>query len=228
MPVYIKDRGFNSFASNMIKLSVNETKWSSLLARTRTLILYISIWIFDFGPEKLLGLSRNGTQATKINTTDYQYWHLFPLAHKNKRRHWHFGPGYTEFKATLELTVLLQCNYSTLIRAFKKYIQSHCSKCDAHVTHNHLSFFIQIYNILLQDQNTTNYHCYSVKWQQLLLFHALFCKDKGTLNSVITKSCFFPNPSPRLWNTWSQIDGLPRLSFQFALLRLWAKARIWH
>ena len=30
-------------ACNMIKLSVNETKWSSLLARTRALILYISI-----------------------------------------------------------------------------------------------------------------------------------------------------------------------------------------
>ena len=28
---------------NMIKLSVNETKWSSLLARTLALILYISI-----------------------------------------------------------------------------------------------------------------------------------------------------------------------------------------
>ena len=41
--VYFKDRGFNSFASNMIKLSVNETKWSSLLAWTRGLILYISI-----------------------------------------------------------------------------------------------------------------------------------------------------------------------------------------
>ena len=44
----------------MIKLSVSETKWSSLLASTRALILYISLWIFDFGPEKLLGLSRNG------------------------------------------------------------------------------------------------------------------------------------------------------------------------
>ena len=55
----IKDRGFNSFASSMIKLSVSETKWSSLLARTRALILCISIWIFDFGPEKLPGLSRN-------------------------------------------------------------------------------------------------------------------------------------------------------------------------
>ena len=46
----------------MIKLSVNETKRSSLLARTHALILYISIWIFDFGPVKLPGLSRNGPQ----------------------------------------------------------------------------------------------------------------------------------------------------------------------
>ena len=55
--------GFNSFSSSMIKLSVNETQWSSLLARTRALILYISIWKFDFGPKKLPGLSRNGPQA---------------------------------------------------------------------------------------------------------------------------------------------------------------------
>ena len=46
----------------MIKLSVNETKCSSLLARTRALILFISVSIFDFGPEKLPGLSRNGPQ----------------------------------------------------------------------------------------------------------------------------------------------------------------------
>ena len=56
----MQDRGFNSFVSNMIKLSVIETKWSSLLARIRALILCISIRIFDFGPEKLPGLSRNG------------------------------------------------------------------------------------------------------------------------------------------------------------------------
>ena len=54
----MQDRSFNSFASNMTKLSVIEAKWSILLARTRALILYISIWIFDFGPEKLSG--RNG------------------------------------------------------------------------------------------------------------------------------------------------------------------------
>ena len=61
------DRGFNSFASYMIKLSVNETKWSSLLARTLALILSILIWIFDFGPEKLPGLSRNGPLAFRQN-----------------------------------------------------------------------------------------------------------------------------------------------------------------
>ena len=47
----MQDRSFNSFASNMIKL---------LLARTRALILFTSIWIYDFGPEKLSGLWRNG------------------------------------------------------------------------------------------------------------------------------------------------------------------------
>ena len=38
--VYMQDR---NFASNMIKLLVNETKWSSLLAWTFALTLYISI-----------------------------------------------------------------------------------------------------------------------------------------------------------------------------------------
>ena len=51
--VYMQGRGFNSFASNMTKLSVNETEWSSLLARTRALILYILISKFDFGPKTL-------------------------------------------------------------------------------------------------------------------------------------------------------------------------------
>ena len=60
------DRGFNSFASNMIKLSVNETKWISFLARNLALILFISISIFDFGPEKSPGLSRNGPQRRGI------------------------------------------------------------------------------------------------------------------------------------------------------------------
>ena len=41
--VYMQDRSFNSFALNLMKPSVNETKWSILLARTGALILFISI-----------------------------------------------------------------------------------------------------------------------------------------------------------------------------------------
>ena len=62
--VYMHDRGFNSFASNMIKLSVNEIKWSSLLARTHALILFISIWIYLILP----GLSRNGPLVDLANS----------------------------------------------------------------------------------------------------------------------------------------------------------------
>jgi len=53
----------------MIKPSVKETKWSCLLARTRVLTVYISIWIFDIGPVKLPGLSRNGPQG-KLGSTE--------------------------------------------------------------------------------------------------------------------------------------------------------------
>ena len=66
--VYIQDRGFNSFASNMIKPSVNETKWSSLitLGRTCALILYIldlNIWS---RARKIPGLSRKGPPGPEI------------------------------------------------------------------------------------------------------------------------------------------------------------------
>ena len=60
----------------MTKLSVNETKLSILLARTHPLILFISIWIFDFGPVKLPGLSRNGPLASNIHTS-FQTWRLW-------------------------------------------------------------------------------------------------------------------------------------------------------
>ena len=45
---------------NMIKLSVNKTKWPGLSDRTRAFILQILIQILNFGPEKLPGLSRIG------------------------------------------------------------------------------------------------------------------------------------------------------------------------
>ena len=63
----------------MIKLSVNETKWSSLLARTCTLILYISIWIFDFGPVKLPGLSRNGPLVPERPNPGLKFCFVFVL-----------------------------------------------------------------------------------------------------------------------------------------------------
>ena len=63
----------------MIKLSVNEAKWSSLLDRTRTLILYISIWIFDFGPEKLPGLSRNWPRPLLHSTFKFAMKKLIEL-----------------------------------------------------------------------------------------------------------------------------------------------------
>ena len=64
-----------------MKLSVNETKWSSLLARTCALILYISIRIFEFGPENLPGLSRNGSQVPVVQKVDNAIHriNLYPL-----------------------------------------------------------------------------------------------------------------------------------------------------
>ena len=56
---------------NMIKLPVNAKKWSTFLATTRALILFISIWIFDFGPETLPGVSRNGTLDDKVTQQSF-------------------------------------------------------------------------------------------------------------------------------------------------------------
>ena len=44
----------------MIKLSVNETKWSSLLAKTRALILYISIEELISGPNRYRDFRETG------------------------------------------------------------------------------------------------------------------------------------------------------------------------
>ena len=59
----MQDRGFSSFASNMIKLSaVNETKWSSLLVKNICILYIFRFQYLISGPEKLPGLSRNGPQ----------------------------------------------------------------------------------------------------------------------------------------------------------------------
>ena len=41
--VCMQEKGFNRLASNKINLSVNEIKWSSLLARTHAFSLFISL-----------------------------------------------------------------------------------------------------------------------------------------------------------------------------------------
>ena len=50
--VYMQGRSFNSFASNMIKLSVNETKRSSLLARPTPLFLIFRFENLISGPKR--------------------------------------------------------------------------------------------------------------------------------------------------------------------------------
>ena len=48
---------------------MKQSSRSSLLARTRAPIVYISIWMFDFGPVKLPGLSRDGDEVAQILDT---------------------------------------------------------------------------------------------------------------------------------------------------------------
>ena len=58
--VYMQGRSFNSFASNMIKLSVNETKRSSLLARPTPLLLIFRFENLISGPKRYLGFRETG------------------------------------------------------------------------------------------------------------------------------------------------------------------------
>ena len=60
--VYMQDRGFNSFASNMIKLSVNEPKRSSLLALTRA--LFRSEYLI-LGPKSYRNFRKTGPRVLK-------------------------------------------------------------------------------------------------------------------------------------------------------------------
>ena len=59
---FIPDESFKRFENCTVKISVNETKWTSLEARTHLTLLETLISKFDFGPVKLPGLSRNGLQ----------------------------------------------------------------------------------------------------------------------------------------------------------------------
>ena len=67
--ICLPDGRFSSFKSNTIKLSENETKRSSLWARTGANTRWVLILNSGFGPEKLPVLSRNGPQARKAPGT---------------------------------------------------------------------------------------------------------------------------------------------------------------
>ena len=57
--VYMQDRGFNGYADNMIKLSVNAIQ-------IEMVCLQAPFGIFDFGPKKLPGSSRNGSLENSL------------------------------------------------------------------------------------------------------------------------------------------------------------------
>ena len=94
----------------MIKLSVNETKWSSLLARTRALILYISIWIFDFGPVKLPGLLRNGPQGRQFLKSPGNF--LVPKSNSQTKRRSRCLPVYEICKVSSQQNSVTSPQYA--------------------------------------------------------------------------------------------------------------------
>ena len=55
--------GFNSLASTMIELSANETKWSSLVARIRALILMCRVEYLISGPKNYRDFRETGPWA---------------------------------------------------------------------------------------------------------------------------------------------------------------------
>ena len=57
--VYIQDQSFNIFENDVMKLSVNEVKWTGLRGRSCATIEQVQVLKFAFGPEKFPGLSRN-------------------------------------------------------------------------------------------------------------------------------------------------------------------------
>ena len=56
----MQDKGFNSFASNMINLSVNETKWSILLAGPALLFFLFRFEYLISGPKSYRDFRETG------------------------------------------------------------------------------------------------------------------------------------------------------------------------
>ena len=65
---FILDSSFKRFENCTVKLSVKETKWTSLEVRTHPTFLENLSSKYDFGPVKLPGLSRNGPQGRVVQS----------------------------------------------------------------------------------------------------------------------------------------------------------------
>lgn len=107
----------------MIKLSVNKTNWTSLLARgyNHSLDLDLNLntrSLFDFGPEKLPRLSSNGPQIEQQEITAYK--------NLKRKENTTTNPPYLEFfllhHPRLRCLRLSACLYTSLF--FPRYKQS--------------------------------------------------------------------------------------------------------
>ena len=63
---FIKDGSFKSFEDGAVKLSANETKWTSLEVIRHPTFLETLISKYNFRPVKLTGLSRNGPLVRSV------------------------------------------------------------------------------------------------------------------------------------------------------------------
>ena len=81
---FIQESSFKRFENCTVKLSAKETKWTSLRGRTHPTFLENLISKDDFGPVKLLGLSRNGPLVT--NAAMVKYASLMVRIHMHRSR----------------------------------------------------------------------------------------------------------------------------------------------
>ena len=71
----MQGKGFNSFASNMTKLSVNETKWSCLLARPALLFFIFRFENLISGPKRYRGFRETGPWSLRdVPTIFFGVW----------------------------------------------------------------------------------------------------------------------------------------------------------
>ena len=77
----MQDSGLSSCSSNMIKLSVCETKWSSLLARTGAFILLFRFEYLISGPKSYRDFRETGPRPQSLKRVDngIRWINLYPV-----------------------------------------------------------------------------------------------------------------------------------------------------